>query len=133
MRWGDMDAFAHVNNVTYLAYLEQARVAMFFDHYDSTFARGTLIREHRISYLRPVVYHPTPLRIEMWIERVRGASFDVHYEVFDVPEPVEGSRPDPVLAVTAASTCVTFDFATDRPRRLTGTEREILAGMGHDA
>ena len=30
MRWSDMDAYRHVNNSAYLAYLEQARVAMFF-------------------------------------------------------------------------------------------------------
>ena len=34
MRWSDMDAYRHVNNTAYLAYLEQARVAMFFHRYE---------------------------------------------------------------------------------------------------
>ncbi len=83
MRWGDMDAFAHVNNTAYVTYLEQARVAMFFDRYDGSFAKGTVIARHEIDYLRPVVYHPEPLRIELWVDEIRGASFSVRYEVFD--------------------------------------------------
>ena len=43
MRWSDMDAYRHVNNAAYLAYLEQARVSMFFDRYDSSFERGTVV------------------------------------------------------------------------------------------
>ena len=119
MRWGDMDAFAHVNNTAYVTYLEQARVAMFFDRYDRSFANGTVIARHEIDYLRPVVYHPAPLRIELWVDDIRGASFQVRYEVFD------GDR----LAARAATRCVPFDFTTDRPRRLTADERAALAGF----
>ena len=97
MRWSDMDAFAHVNNVVYLTYLEQARVAMFFDQYDSTFSAGTVIAGHRIEYHAPVTYSPQPLRIETWVGRVRAAAFEVHYEVFDdstvAPPTVTSGRP----------------------------------------
>jgi acyl-CoA thioester hydrolase len=122
MRWSDMDAYAHVNNTAYLAYLEQARVAMFFDRYDSTFSDGTVISRHQIDYLRPVVYHPQPLRIETWIEEVRAASFTVHYEVFD----------GDLLVARAATVCVTFDFEGDRPRRMNQPERDVLASFGDD-
>ena len=116
MRWSDMDAYGHVNNTAYLAYLEQARVSMFFDRYDSTFAGGTVVAHHEITYLRPVVYHPEPLRLELWIERIRGADFTVRYEVFD----------GDALAATASTRLVTFDFTTDLPRRLNPEERAIL-------
>ena len=125
MRWSDMDAYRHINNSAYLAYLEQARVAMFFDRgrdIESLFDSGTVIARHEIDYRRPVVYHPEPLRLELWIDRVRAASFTVHYEVFD----------GDVLAAMAATICVTFDFETDRPRRLTDEERSILAGFADD-
>src|ERR671921_2140308 len=118
MRWSDMDAYGHVNNTAYLAYLEQARVSMFFDRYDSTFAGGTLVTHHEITYLKPVVYHPEPLRLELWVERIRGASFEVRYDVYD----------GRTLAAKAVTTLVTFDFDTDRPRRLTADERAILNG-----
>jgi acyl-CoA thioester hydrolase len=123
MRWSDMDAYRHINNTAYLAYLEQARVAMFFDRSDDPnfagFTGGTVISRHEIDYLRPVVYHPEPLRLELWIGSVRAASFAVHYEIFDH---------DRVVA-RAVTQCVTFDFGAQRPRRLTGAERLVLAGF----
>ena len=58
----------------------------------------------------------------MWFDPVRGASFVVHYVVFD------GDR----LAARARTTCVTFDFTIDRPRRMTDEERTLLAGFADD-
>jgi acyl-CoA thioester hydrolase len=121
MRWADMDAYRHINNTAYLAYLEEARVAMFINRHHS-FSSATDIARQEIDYLRPVVYHPEPLRLELWIEQVRGASFLVRYEVHD----------GVVLAATAQTSCVTFDFTIDRPRRLTPEDREILAGFADD-
>jgi acyl-CoA thioester hydrolase len=122
MRWSDMDAYGHVNNTAYLAYLEQARVSMFFDRYDASFERGTVVSHHEITYLKPVVYHPEPLRIELWVDNVRAASFRVLYEVYD----------GDVCAATAATILVSFDFTTDRPRRLTPTERAVLGEYADD-
>jgi acyl-CoA thioester hydrolase len=115
MRWSDMDAFRHINNSAYLTYLEQARVAMFFDRHES-FRTGTVIARHEINYHRPIVYHPEPLRLELWIGEIRAADFTVHYEVYDRD----------VLAAHAATRCVTFDFTQERPRRLTDEERTVL-------
>ncbi len=121
MRWSDMDAYRHINNSAYLQYLEQARVALFFHRHEG-FTNGTVIARHEIDYLHPVVYHPEPLRVQMWVEGVRGARFTVRYEVYDAL----------MLAARAATRCVTFDFATDRPRRLTDEEREILQGFADE-
>ncbi len=124
MRWGDMDAFQHVNNVVYLRYLEQARVAMFFDAAKGTpsFEDAVVIARHEIEYLAPVVYHPEPLRFELWIEDVGGAAFTVRYEVFD------NGR----LAARAMSVVVGYDFNTGGARRLTESERAILAGYADE-
>jgi acyl-CoA thioester hydrolase len=122
MRWSDMDSYQHVNNGAYMAYLEQARIAMFFERYDATFSEGTVVARHEIDYLRPIVYHPEPLRVEMWVDDLRGASFLVRYEVFD------GQR----LCARASTRLVPFDFQTDRPRRLTDVERGLLAQFADD-
>ena len=121
MRWADMDAYRHVNNGAYLAYLEQARIGMFFHRHEG-FSSGTVISRHEIDYLRPIVYHPQPLRIEVWIEKIGGARFTVRYEIYD----------GDVLAARASTMCVTFDFETDRPRRLTTEEREILVAFADE-
>jgi acyl-CoA thioester hydrolase len=95
---------------------------MFFGRTEG-FSSGTVIHRHEIDYLQPVVYHPHPLRIEMWIDDVRAAHFTVRYEIYD----------DDRLAARAATTCVTFDFGRQRPRRLTPEERAVLAGYTDDA
>ena len=122
MRWGDMDAYAHVNNTAYVTYLEQARIAMFYDRYGATMVSGSVIARHEIDYLRPVVYHPEPLRIELWVDEIRGASFRVSYEVYD----------GKTLATRGSTRCVPFDFATDRPRRITPAERELLSSFADE-
>src|SRR5512133_2846053 len=52
MRWSDMDAYGHVNNVVFLTYLEEARVDMLFalgsDHGDKALAEGVLVAHHEI-------------------------------------------------------------------------------------
>jgi len=122
MRWSDMDAYGHVNNTAYLAYLEQARVSMFFDRYDASFEGGTVVKHHEITYLRPVVYHPEPLRLELWVDQIRAASFRVLYDVYD----------GDTLAAQASTTLVTFDFGSDRPRRITPDERTVLTGYADE-
>ena len=52
-----------------------------------------------------------------------GADFVVRYEVFD----------GDTLAATAATRLVTFDFASDRPRRLTEDERRLLLSYTDEA
>src|SRR5579875_2531163 len=125
MRWSDMDAYRHINNTAYLSYLESARVAMFFDRFEG-FSAGTVIARHVIDYLHPVVFHPEPLRLELWVDTVRAAPFVVHYDIIDTA--VAGGR----LAARAATTCVTIDFDVNRPRRLTDEERAILAGFADE-
>jgi acyl-CoA thioester hydrolase len=59
----------------------------------------------------------------MWVENVRGARFTVRYEIFD----------GQVLAARASTICVAFDFAIDRPRRLTAEEQAALQGYADTA
>jgi len=124
MRWADQDPYGHVNNALYLAYLEQARVDVFFrlagEQGLDSFERGVVIVRHEIDYLRPVVYRDEPLRIELWCAEVRGGSFTVQYEVYD------GTGPDAPLVARARSRCAPYDIATGRPRRLSAAEREFV-------
>ncbi len=126
MRWSDMDAYQHVNNVAFLGYFETARVDLFFDqptHDEETgLRRGIVVASHQIAYKRPVVYSADPLQIQIWVSGVRAASFTCHYELFDHGE----------LAVTGSTVLVPFDFAINRPRRLTAAEKVFLAAHHDD-
>ena len=121
MRWSDMDAYGHVNNVVFLQYFEMARVDLFFERASleerTGLRRGTVVAAHDIQYKLPVVYSPRPLDVQIWVSEVRAAAFRCHYEVFDHEN----------LAVTGSTLLVPFDFSINRPRRLTPDEKEFLA------
>jgi acyl-CoA thioester hydrolase len=115
-----MDVYGHVNNARFLTLYEEARVALMFNGARAagltSFEGGVVISRHEVDYLRPVDY-ADPVRIELWVEDIRAASFTIAYELFD------GDR----LASRARSVCVPFDLDRQRPRRLTDQEREFLA------
>ncbi|MGY1808024.1 acyl-CoA thioesterase [Blastococcus sp. SYSU D00669] len=126
MRWSDMDAYGHVNNVVFLQYFEMARVDLFFERASleerTGLRRGTVVAAHDIQYKRPVVYSPRPLDVQIWVSGIRAAAFTCHYEVVD-----HGT-----LAVTGSTLLVPFDFSINRPRRLTPDEKEFLARWTDD-
>ena len=125
LRWADMDSLGHVNNVTYVDYLQEARVDMLRVHTpesDSTdLAEGVVVVRHDLEFLAPLVFRPEPVRIETWATHIRAASFELRYEILD--ERPDGSR----LVYTRASTLLTpFVFAAERPRRISTEERATL-------
>ncbi|MDR1998789.1 MAG: acyl-CoA thioesterase [Frankiaceae bacterium] len=121
MRWADMDAQGHVNNTELIAYIEQARVSAFFDPEARSLDRGVVVARHEIDYLRPITYSQTPLDIQLWIERVRAASFLVRCEVRDHGH----------LAARTLSSVATVNLATGRPRRMNPAERDLVL-LYHD-
>ncbi len=110
-----MDAYGHVNNVVFLRYLEEARIDFLFRP-EKDFKQGSVVARHEIDYKRQLVHRHKPVDIELWVTEIRAASFTICYEVKD---------PDQVY-VTASTVIVPFDFAAQRPRRLTSEEREFL-------
>ena len=96
LRWSDMDAYGHVNNVQYLRLLEDARVVGFqewFPDRPTLVDEGIVVSRHVIEYRAPLTYRPAPVEVDMWVTRVHGAGFDLGYVVRD-PEP-GGSRSMP--------------------------------------
>jgi acyl-CoA thioester hydrolase len=131
LRWGDLDAFNHVNNTSMLKLLEEARVRVFWAPVageaapataviDSGIASGTLtlIARQEIEYLAPVPYRRDPLDVQMWFGKLGGSSIEVCYEVFS---PL-GSVPQELYA-RATSVVVLADAATGRPQRLSDAMR----------
>jgi acyl-CoA thioester hydrolase len=132
-RWSDLDAYNHVNNVTWLEYLQEARVDMLFVHPPAPGAeglsQGVLVVRAEIDYRRPMVFRQEPYPIEMWVSKVGGASFTVSYEIAD-PAPDGGRR---VLYGRAATVLAPVDLQTGHPRRLTEIERHVLNRYRIDA
>lgn len=127
-RWSDVDAYNHVNNVTWLEYLQEARVDMLFvhapEHGAEGLSDGVLVVRAEIDYRRPMVFRQAPYRIEMWVSQVRAASFTIGYEILDRLPDV--STEAPLCYGRASTTLAPVELASGRPRRLTPAEREVL-------
>jgi acyl-CoA thioester hydrolase len=128
LRWSDLDVYGHVNNSRFLTLYEEARVALMFIAAAqaglTSFEQGIVISRHEIDYLRPVdfrtgpggVSRPPRVRIDLWIDQIRAASFTVGYELFD----------GDAVASRARSVCVPYDLTGQRLRRLSPAERAFL-------
>jgi acyl-CoA thioester hydrolase len=140
LRWSDLDAYQHVNNVEMFRLLEDARVTAFWQHPEASqdeawptavISTGpgatshTFVARQEIEYLTPLAFTRWPVRIEMWIGSIGGASLEVCYEVhdggphFERVGPSVGGRP----YARASTTIVVVDAATEKPRRITPEER----------
>lgn len=126
MRWADLDLLGHVNNVTYVDYLQEARVDLLRHHGPSAhsaagLAEGVVVVRHEVQYVAPLVFDHETVSIECWVTEVRAASFTMAYEIFH--ETPDGRR----VYIRASTLLTPYVFATERPRRLTPEEREALA------
>ena len=127
LRWSDMDAYGHVNNVQFLRLIEDARVIAFAaagsDEGGSVVKTGLIVASARIEYLEQLVYRTAPVAIDLWVTDIAGATFDMGYEVLD-EAPDAAARPH--VYARAETTLVTYDLAGHRPRRITPEERVTL-------
>ncbi|WP_239021779.1 acyl-CoA thioesterase [Nocardioides jishulii] len=131
VRWADLDMLNHVNNVTYVDYLQEARVDMLRTHAPDTRAHdlagspteGLVVVSHDITYLAPIAPRTAPIAIEVWVTEVRAATVTMAYEIFD--EPSDGG--ERVVHARAQTVLTPFVFAEERPRRLTAAEKDALS------
>jgi acyl-CoA thioester hydrolase len=125
VRWDDMDAFGHVNNVTFFAYMQEARTGMLFageaaEHIPDLI-KGVVVARHEIDYRRPLEWRPEPIEVDVWTTHVKSASFTLRYEMRD-----QLAKPKPVVVAQALTVLVPFDLDAGRPRRISHAERAFL-------
>src|SRR4051794_41595578 len=111
-----MDSLGHVNNVTYVDYLQEARVDMLRVHAPASggeqLAEGVVVVRHEVEFVHPLVFRFEPVRIESWVTQIRAASFTMAYEILD--ELADGSRR---VYTRARPGLPPHIFAAGRPRR----------------
>ena len=130
LRWGDQDAYGHVNNVAYARFLEEARVRTFWlgsgrerTGMEQHFREGSpggqkmLVAAQQIEFLRVLEYSDRPITVEMWIGKLGGSMLEVHSEIID------GAAEERTVVARAITTAVTVDGVTMRPSRLTDEGR----------
>ena len=83
VRWGDMDAFNHVNNASYLRYIEEARVAWFRALVPGAWADvdcAPILAAATVNYRRPIGW-PERLRVTLFAEKLGTKSLTLGHRV----------------------------------------------------
>lgn len=127
LRWSDMDAFGHVNNVVFIRYLEEARIDFMFrlapGGGSPSFSGGSVVARHEIDYKLPLVHRHEPVTVELWVTEIGAAKLTIAYEIKDEDQ----------VYVRALTVIVPYDLQAGRPRRITAEEKSFLLKYLDDA
>ena len=102
--WRDCDAFRHINNATYLSYIEDARLELMRRWGITQDGKSVIVASIKIDYYKQVV-HPTKLIIGQRVSRLGNKSFDITSIVFN--------RDTNEAVCESVITIVCFDFSTN--------------------
>lgn len=107
IRWGDMDAYGHVNNTIYFRYMEQIRVEYLEQLGYKVMPQGTapVIINAACTFLIPLNY-PGTVEIRMYCGEPGRSSIPTHYEI--------GLQGDSTLYATGDSKIVWMDVASGK-------------------
>ena len=121
VRWRDLDAFEHVNNATYLTYLEEARLHWFAQikgpWHTSTIA--PVVAAVHANYRRQLGW-PATLVVELRCERLGNTSLTIAWRIADANDR------DAIYA-DGNTVMVWIDSASGRPVALPDAVRDACA------
>ncbi|WP_207005299.1 acyl-CoA thioesterase [Trinickia mobilis] len=109
IRWGDMDAFGHVNNTVYFRYMEQVRIS-WFEHLgiigNHEEGQGPVIVNASMEFLKQLHY-PGDVIGRMTIGKPGRSSFDTGFELMRADDPEQ-------LYARGNARCVWIDYAAGK-------------------
>ena len=112
MRWGEMDALGHMNNVSYFRYFEQARISwldMLGIAYRPGF-EGPVLGTLNCKYVKPAVY-PADIEVTTYVGLPGRSSFAMFHEMYLAGDPA-------TLYAEAHAVMVWIDLAQGKSRPL---------------
>ena len=109
VRWGDLDAFGHVNNATYLVYAQEARYAW-------SKMLEMVVARAEVDFVAPIYAGDFYLDIEIWANKIGNSSFGLTYEMKNGDE----------LVARVKTVQVTVSMETKKSRPINDAEREFL-------
>jgi acyl-CoA thioester hydrolase len=88
IRWGDMDAMAHLNNTVYFRLIEEARIQWFnaLDMVALPTGDGPILAHAACDFLKPMTY-PSTAKVTQTVSRVGRSSIDLDCVIERVEEP----------------------------------------------
>jgi acyl-CoA thioester hydrolase len=108
LRWGDMDAMSHLNNVVYFRLMEEARIQWFAQLGFSTLPQGEapILAHAACDFVRAMTY-PGTARVTQTVTKLGRASVDVDLVIERVDEPG-------VVYATGHTVIVWYDYTTGK-------------------
>ena len=88
VRWRDLDAFNHVNNASYLTYLEESRLLWLGQIRGPWFddAAMPVLAASELNYRLPIAW-PATLQVELRCERLGNSSLTLAHRIVDAGDP----------------------------------------------
>ena len=123
IRWGDMDAFGHVNNTVYFRYMESGRIA-FLEQAAGGLdiqGEGPVIVTAYCTFIKQLKY-PGEIEIRTFAGPAGRSSFEVTHEI----RMVDADGNADVVAAEGGGKVVWIDFAAEKSAPLPAQLREML-------
>jgi acyl-CoA thioester hydrolase len=123
VQWGEMDAFGHVNNVTYLRWFESARIAYF--ERSKIMAEmprvGPIMARQSIDYRLPLHY-PDKLLVSCSVTSVGRSSLQLAMQL-------RSQAHDRAIAAEGEAVIVMFDYQAKKKALISDVLRASIASL----
>ncbi|GAB2444843.1 hypothetical protein GCM10027062_26520 [Nocardioides hungaricus] len=83
VRFSDVDVYGHVNNVKYLEYLQESRIAMTARIWEGLDPVSIVVAQTDVDYLRPILFRPEAYDAWSWVSRVGTRSATIESQICD--------------------------------------------------
>lgn len=118
VRWSDFDRYGHVNNLAYLEFAQEARVAFTRASFEGASGHtGSVVRHLEIDYLRALLPDTTTVLVETQIIALGNTSYTIRQTIKD-----EHGH----IAAVLTTVMVLFDLAHSRALEITPSVRKSL-------
>lgn len=119
-RWGDQDAFGHINNALYSRYYESARIGYFEKttqmSFDANSDEIAIMADLKIAFLQQLHY-PAEIEIGSRISRMGNSSLVLDAAIF--------RKGDDTLISTSRATLVWFDLKANQKKPIPQKSRDM--------
>lgn len=123
IRYKDLDLLGHVNNATYLTYLEQARIRYFRDlamwDGQSPSDTGLIVAKITLEYKASLDLDDAPVTVWSRCSRLGNRSFDMQHRIV-------ATHAENKLAATAEIVVVVFDYTNQTSKAVPEDWRERI-------
>ena len=119
VQFRDIDVMGHVNNATYLQYMETARVELsrILGQVTRGFRAGFIVASARCEFKKPI-RDERRITVSVWVSRIGDRSWDFDYSI---------QGPRWVEFAVGRTTQVAYDYSSRSAVRISGKFKSALA------